>query len=117
MFRLFAYAAVCSLGLCSTPMATAHPHLALSPYRAIPARATYHRQVQILDAQIRLQIAEIESIERVLVEWQPLDRFRDSRVLGLDIERMQLALARAKLSLECLRQQKFDLVQSRGRGW
>ncbi|QDU58584.1 hypothetical protein [Aeoliella mucimassa] len=113
MFRLLVCAAVCSLGLLALPSAKAHPPACVyGTYYG-----NYHQQVARLDASIRLQKAEIASLERLLAEWEPLDRFRVGRSVGVDVERTRLALAEAEWTLKCLQQDKFDLVRSRSFGW
>ena len=95
------------------PAAKAHPPASVYPVYY----GSYHQQVFRLDNEIRLQKAEIAAIERTLAEWEPMDRFRVGRTLGVDVERGRLALAEAKLTLKYLEQEKFDLVRSRAWGW
>ncbi|MGI9457387.1 MAG: hypothetical protein ACR2NU_12560 [Aeoliella sp.] len=69
----------------------------------------YPRQVRLLEHQIYLRKAEIASLKRRLAEWEPLDRFRDSRPLFITIENTRLVLLEAQFDLEQLEQELFDL--------
>lgn len=99
--------------------------LAYPPHLAVPSPAAccwqdnvaYHREIQRLDNLVMLRKAEIASLERQLVEWRPLDQFRTGRPVMLDIERTRLLILEAKLDLQYLEQQRFDLVHARGRMW
>lgn len=75
----------------------------------------YHRQVYLLEQQIRLVKAEIAAFENRLATWERFDRFRNGRPLMITIENTELILMQAKLDLELLEQALFDLVRSRGR--
>lgn len=105
-------------GLMLSPTAMAYPPVAyhpapLSTYRY--QHVVYHREVARLDAAIRLRKAEIAAMERMLKEWEPLDRFSTGRPVMLDIERTRLQLLEARLGLQCLEQDLFDLTHARGR--
>lgn len=111
----------CGLALWLTAtFATAHPlpQTYPSPQAAYHLhQVAYHRQVAQLDKLIRLRKAEIASLQRQLAEWEPLDRFRTGRTVMIDVERTHLLLQQAELDLECLEQESFDLIRSRGRAW
>ena len=77
----------------------------------------YHREIKRLDNMVMLRKAEIASLERQLKEWRPLDQFRTGRPVMLDVERTRLLILEAKLDLQCLEQERFDLVHARGRMW
>lgn len=104
----------------SPSAALAHP-----PYMAGPSPAAYywhqdvgyHREIQRLDNLAMLRRAEIKMLERQLAEWRPLDQFRTGRPVMLDVERARLQILEAKLDLQCLEQERFDLVHARGRAW
>ncbi|WP_442482521.1 hypothetical protein [Aeoliella sp. SH292] len=99
--------------------------LAYPPYVAGPSPAAYywhqdvgyHREIQRLDNLVMLRKAEIKMLERQLAEWRPLDQFRTGRPVMLDVERARFQILEAKLDLQCLEQERFDLVHARGRGW
>lgn len=96
----------------------AYPPAAYSPSPLTDYRyqyVVYHREVARLDAEILLRKAEIASLERMLKEWEPLDRFSTGRPVMIDIERTRLQILEAQLSLKCLEQVQFDLTHSRGR--
>jgi hypothetical protein len=113
--------AVTAFAVSSMPSAV----LAYPPYVAGPSPAAYywhhdvgyHREIQRLDNLVMLRKAEIKSLERQLAEWRPLDQFRTGRPVMLDVERARLQILEAKLDLQCLEQERFDLVHARGRAW
>jgi hypothetical protein len=114
MVRLLLATIACAAYLLPAPHVNAHPRFA-SPASAHYYRHTaYHRQVQLLDEQIRLRKAEIASLERQLEAWQPQTRFRSAGPLMVTIENTRLVLMNLKLDLACLEQDLFDLIHSRG---
>lgn len=118
MLRLLMLAACCFSSLIVSTTVNAHDSYSLqarvanSHYRHY---VEYPRQLQLLEDSIRLQKAEIASLERRLFEWEPSDRFHTGRALTVTIENTRLVLLAAKLDLQRMEQQRFDLVRYRGR--
>lgn len=114
MPRLLLWALVCACGALLTDSTHAQPRYnsPAAPYYYL--QTTYHRQVRLLEQQIRVRKAEIAALERQLDAWEPFDRFRNGRPLMVTIENTRLILMEAKLDLSRLEQDLFDLVHSRG---
>jgi hypothetical protein len=93
----------------------AHPAYRSSAAAHYYHNAVYHREVEHLEQTIRVRQAEIAALKRQLREWGAYDRFRNGRPLMVTIENTRLILMEAQYDLECLEQQLFDLVRSRGR--
>lgn len=113
MPRLLLWAIVCACCTLPTASTNAQPRFnsPAAPYYYL--QTTYHRQVQLLEQQIRVRKAEIAALERQLDAWEPFDRFRNGRPLMVTIENSSLILMEAKLDLARLEQDLFALVHSR----
>lgn len=114
MLRQLLCVVACAVFVLPEGHASAQPafHSPAAPYYY--RYTTYHRQVQLLDQQIRVREAEIAALERHLEAWEPLDRFRDGRPLMITMENTRLILMQAKFDLDRLERERFDLVHSRG---